>query len=102
MYAPFFILRPFLRSNAKSIVINAYSKYNQYKWSINKLQCNHENHDRQLNHNIIKYEKMGTLKKIYGTMGAIRQKTVRQNGRIRTKSCATFGTIVRHFPQSHR
>ena len=35
-------------------------------------------------------------------MGAFRQKTVRQDGRIRAESCATFGKIVRHFPQSHR
>ena len=42
-YAPFFNLRPLLRSHAKSI--NAYSKYNHYKWSINQLQCNYENHD---------------------------------------------------------
>ena len=35
-------------------------------------------------------------------MGAFRQNFVRQDGRIRAKSCATFGKIVRHFPQSHR
>ena len=92
-------------NDAKSIVINAYSKYNQYKWSINKLpvQCNYENHDRPLNQNIFKYEKNEHLKKLYDTMGAFRQKkTMRQDGRIRAESCATFGKIVRHFPQSHR
>ena len=45
---------------------------------------------------------MGTLQNTYDTMGAFRRKTVRQNGRIRTESCATFGKIVRQFPQSHR
>ena len=35
-------------------------------------------------------------------MGAFRQISVRHDGRIRAKSCATFGKIMRHFPQSHR
>ena len=38
----------------------------------------------------------------YDTLGAFRRKTVRQDGRIRTESCATFGKIVRQFPRSHR
>ena len=45
---------------------------------------------------------MVTLQKIYDTMGAFRLKTVRQDGRIWTERCATFGKIVRQFPQSHR
>ena len=36
-----------LQSDAKSIEINAYSKYNSTKG-----QCNHENHDRSLNQNM--------------------------------------------------
>ena len=49
-----------------------------------------------------KWAHMGSLQKIYDTMGVFRRKTVRQDGRIWTESCATFGKIVRHFPQSHR
>ena len=44
---------------------------------------------------------MGPLQTIYDSMGAFRRKTVRQDGRIWTESCATFGKIVSHFPQSH-
>ena len=45
---------------------------------------------------------MGTLQNTYDTMDAFHRKTVRQDGRIWTEICATFGKIVRQFPQSHR
>ena len=42
------------------------------------------------------------IAKKYDTTGAFRRKTVRQDGRNRIESCATFDEIVRQFQQSHR
>ena len=44
---------------------------------------------------------MGTFQNKYDTWGAFRRNTVRQDGRIQTESYASFGKIVRQFPQSH-
>ena len=78
---------------------------NSVKFHRNKLYNDQERTNKTLNnlgYIIHLLTHMGILQRIYDTIGAFRRKTVRQDGRIRIESCATFGKIVRQFPQSHR